>query len=164
MRVVGMFLLGFGICLLIPSGVALYYAEGILQVIGFLVCTGLIPIPMIVGGIAIIRKAEDAAAQEAGWTEEAEEQATGNPVGRTLERARQFELNDLNWVGWLLLLGTFGFVVAEAFILARLFENDAWGGRPVNRLIGLGMVFLSIGFFVGLRWLLRVLGISIYRR
>jgi hypothetical protein len=49
-RVVGMVLLGRGITLLVPSGIALLQAEGPGQVIGFLICTAFVPVPMVVSG------------------------------------------------------------------------------------------------------------------
>jgi hypothetical protein len=164
-RVVGMVLLGLGITLLILCGIALVNAKGLPMVVGFLVCTGVVPVPMIVGGIAIIRSIEDRAAQRLDELEaEPVEEVAGNPVSRTLTRARRFDLNRLNWVGWLLLLATFGFVLAEAAVFALTLGDGAWGGRVGTRLLGLGMVLLAIGFFAGLRGLLRVLGVSIYRR
>ena len=51
MRTFGIFLLGLGIALLIPSGFALASSENLTQVLGWLVCTGLIPILMIVPSV-----------------------------------------------------------------------------------------------------------------
>jgi hypothetical protein len=159
-----MFLLGLGITLLIPCGIAIGCAEGPGQVVGFLVCTALVPVPMIVGGIAIIRAVEDKAGQRPQGPEPGPvAEVAGDPVGRTLARVRGFELNRLNWVGWLLLLATFGFVIAEAAVLVLALGGDLGGGGVVSRLIGLGGLLLAVGFFLGLRWLLRLLGVSIYR-
>src|SRR5262245_29928949 len=124
-RVFGIFLLGLGITLLIPSGFALAHSTSFGQVIGWLICTGIIQVPMIVGGIAIIRRVEDAPASGIvgrGNEPVADRPSSvipeaGDPVGRALAQVRGFELNRLNWVGWLLLLATFGFVIAESFIL-----------------------------------------------
>jgi hypothetical protein len=111
-----MVLLGLGITLLIPAGCA----KDVDEVIGFLVCTAAIPVPMIVAGIVLIRRAEDGFATEADADTTpaplAEEPA--DPVGGTLARVGAFNLNRLNWVGWLLLLATFGFVVAGAGAVA----------------------------------------------
>jgi hypothetical protein len=92
MRVVGVFLLGLGMVLLPGSAIALLHAEGFSQVLGFLVCTALVPGPMILAGIALIRRVEDR------W------QSPGTAGGNR----GWFDLNRLNWVGWSLVLATFG--------------------------------------------------------
>lgn len=198
MRIVGMFLLGLGIMLLILTGVALTSVTRLTEVIGFLLCMGFVLIPMIVGGIVIIRRVEDKLDKPpppgpvdlSRWGRRAganprttveppvpnlpslEHQTAPpqpsspiakEPSHRILKRMRSFELNRLNWIGWLLLLTTIGFAIAETVILPQVLENKAWSGRLGTRWIGLGMAFLAIAFFVGLRWLLRLFGISIYR-
>ncbi len=163
MRVLGMFLLGLGITLLIPSGFALSSANDLSQLLGFLLCTALIPVPMIVGGILIVRRLEDRAAPPPEDPEDARVPETGDAAGSTLARMRGFELNRLNWIGWLLLLLSFGLVIAGSLLGALAFGNGAWGGRATARIIALPLLFLAIGFFAGLRWLLRKLGVSIYR-
>jgi nitrate/nitrite transporter NarK len=163
MRFAGMFLVGFGITLLIPSGIALGYAHGLAQVIGFLVCTALIPVPMIISGIAIIRSAENTGARRIKVPDRVVDVDAADPVGGILARMRRFDLNRLNWVGWLLLLATFGFVIAEAAVLAMYFGDQFKERRIEARAIGLGALLLAIGFFAGVRWLLQALGVSIYR-
>ena len=135
MRVVGMFLLGLGITLLIPGGIAVGCAESPGQVVGFLVCTGLIPVPMIVAGIAIIRRLERSPARHTDAPEPAAA-VTGDPVSRTLQRARRFDLNRLNWVGWLVFLATFGFVIAEAVVIGMALRGGFWGERLARQCLG----------------------------
>jgi len=72
-------------------------------------------------------------------------------------------LNRLNWVGWLLLIGTLGFVGAEVAALVWLLGPGGWD-RRLAKLAALPMLLVAIGFFVGARWLLGRLGVSIYRR
>ena len=63
MYLTGAFLLGLGIVLLIPNGIAIACADSPGEVLGWLACGAVVPLPMIVGGIALIRKAE---ARQAG--------------------------------------------------------------------------------------------------
>ena len=167
MRVIGVLLLGLGITLLIMSAVALVaigHEGDLAAAVGCLVCAGLVPVPMIIGGIAIIRRVEDDTMhQSEELTPAPAAEEPENPFSRPLARMRTFELNRLNWIGWLLLLATFGFVLGEAGVMVLVLEDGAFEGRVGRRLIGLGMLFLAVGFFTGLRWLLRVLGVSIYR-
>ncbi len=165
MRALGIWSLGLGIWLLLPSGLAVAYSRSWGEVIGFLACAGLVPVPMIVGGIVLIRRAEDAQARDAEappHDSEAEEEPGGRESG-VLARVRAFDLNRLNWVGWLLLLATFAFVLGEAAVVALMVGNG-WWDRVSTRLVSLPLAFLAVGFFVSLRWLLGLFGVSIYRR
>jgi hypothetical protein len=158
--VVGVVLLGLGITLLIMGGVALVAGA---PVVGGLVCIGCVAVPMIIGGIALVRRVEDRA--KGRGVPSAECLAAGaKPTGVTgvLDQVRKFDLNQLNWVGWLLLLGTFGFVFAEAAALVWIWPAG-WDQR-LTELVALPMLFLAIGFFTATRWLLGQLGVSIYRR
>jgi hypothetical protein len=164
MRLLGVFFLGLGITLLIPSGIALGYVRGLTELLVVLVCTIVVPVPLIIGGVAVIRAAEDSAlprtkVPEGGILHE----RAANPLDRVFVRMRQYDLNRLNWIGWLLLLATFGFVIAEAAVLALCFGDKFKDELIVARLIGLAALLLAIGFFVGVRWLLRLMGVSIHR-
>ena len=156
--VVGVVLLGLGITLLIMGGVALVAGA---PVMGGLVCIGCVPVPMILGGIALVRRAED---RITGGDMPPAERPAAAEVGPTgiLDRVRAFDLNRLNWVGWLLLLGTFGFALAEAAALVWIWPGG-WD-RQLAQLVAPLMVVLAVGFFAGTRWLLGQLGVSIYRR
>ena len=166
MYVVGMVLLGLGITLLFLCGVALIAGA---PIIGGLICTGCVPVPMIIGGIALLRRVEDRAAQSLGEVPVAPQpqvQGTGSPTSEVGSRLQDFmlnfDLNRLNWVGWLLLLGTFGFVGVEAAALVWIWPGG-WD-RRLAKLTAPVMIFLAVGFFAGTRWLLGQSGVSIYRR
>lgn len=166
MRGVGMVLLALGIVLLIPAGFAVAGAKGFDEALGFLACAAAIPVPMIVAGVALIRRAEDRPAANAltGLTAEEPADCPAAPAGPILSRVGAFDLNRLNRVGWLLLLATIAFVLAEAWVVAWLVGNGPWGNGGPPRVIGLPLFLLALGFFAGLRWLLRLLGVSTYRR
>jgi hypothetical protein len=159
--VVGVILLGLGITLLIMGVVALVAGA---PVAGGLVCIGCVPAPMIIGGIALIRRAEDRIAGGGARPAECPAAAEVEPSGITeiLDRVRAFDLNQLNWVGWLLLLGTFGFALAEGAALVWMWPGG-WD-RRLAKLVSPLTVFPAVGFFAGTRWLLGQLGVSIYRR
>jgi hypothetical protein len=159
MRVVGMMLLGLGITLLFPCGIALFYAEGAGQVVGFLACTAVLPVPMIVVGVMMVRAAE----METDVRPELRRVKSGNPVNNVMDDVRSFDLNQLNWIGWLLLLAAFGVVIAEAAVVALVVGPNGWGNGP-PRILALPMLLLPVGFFVAVRWLLGWFGVSIYRR
>jgi len=158
--VVGVVLIGLGITLLIMGGVALIAGA---PVIGGLICIGCVPVPMLIGGIALVRRAENRTKGGGVQTAECPAAPGSAPVG-IWERIRDFDLNRLNWVGWLLLLGTFGFVGVEIAILVWLIDLGEWDHRRAMKVAATPMVLLAVGFFAGTRWLLGRLGVSIYRR
>jgi len=160
MYVVGVVLIGLGITFLIMCGVALSAGA---PVIGGLICIGCVPVPMLIGGIALVRRAEDRTAGGGVQPAECPDVPGSTPVG-IWERIRDFDLSRLNWVGWLLLLGTFGFVGVEIATLVWLIDLGGWDHRLAMKVAALPMVFLAAGFFAGNRWLLGRLGVSIYRR
>jgi hypothetical protein len=151
MRVFGIFMLGLGITLLIASGVGIVAAAPkatLGGVGGALACVGLFIVPMIVGGILLIRTAEDRQAAQR----------------RPLVRGDTFDLNRLNWVGWLLLLTTIGVGVGSAGAAVLVFGKPEDVPRWAGRLIAVAMVLFVTGFFFAARWLLGLLGVSIYRK
>jgi hypothetical protein len=86
---------------------------------------------------------------------------TINLLDEAWARAQQFDLNRFNWGGWVLLLATFGFVMAEAAVLVWV-VGVRWQDRAQPMVFAL-MLVLAVGFFFALRWLLFRLGVSIYR-
>jgi hypothetical protein len=171
MRILGIVLLALGIVLLIPCGIALLYSKGLGQMVGFLLCTALLPLPMIIGGIAIIRRVEDSHVMnmrrdaESPVAELPSGPKQGEPAAPSQKlELRNLDLTRLNWVGWLLLFGTFGFVVGEAGIMVLVSEAGGWWADPwPRRGVGLVGLLLAVGFFVAVKWLLRLFGVSIYR-
>jgi hypothetical protein len=161
MRIVGMCLLGFGILLIVPSGLALTAAESLGEAAGWLACAALVPGSMIVGGIVLIRRAEDREPVTVRG-EMARSPGPRGVVNDTMGRVMAFDLNRLNAGGWLLLLATFGFVIAEASILVPL-VGDRMGDRGLPKAIALPALLLAVGFFFGMRWVLGLFGVSIYR-
>ncbi len=161
---VGVVLIGLGITLLVMGGFALISGA---PVISGLICIACVPVPMLIGGIALVRRAENRI--ETGSVQPTERVAEPeSAVVGIRKRIAEFDLSRLNWVGWLLLLGTFGFVGVEVAILVWLieqngFEQNGWDRRQAIRVAGTAMFFLAVGFFVGSRWLLGRLGVSIYR-
>ena len=182
MRTNGMILLGLGITLLIglvPGVIVVFQMEGLGYGMACLACHGLVVVPLIVVGIVEIRKAEDSMARRdneskpgvahrTAWPiKESEpgelvEIGGGDPLKRAMRRVGSFDVNRLNWVGWILLLSTFLFVLLEAFVIAFAFDA-VWQHRVLRTPLGIGLLFLAFGFFFGLRSLLGVFGVSIYR-
>jgi hypothetical protein len=77
------------------------------------------------------------------------------------------DLGKLNWIGWLLLLATVGFLVLALFLTAPLIR--AQPGQPTprsgwNKLLAVLVFGAAAAFFVGARWALAQAGISIYRK
>jgi hypothetical protein len=172
MRIVGMFLLGVGIMFLI---MAVFFFTNPPAVPGaillMLAWLAFVTVPMIVGAIAIIRKAERQ--NFSGDFPEAqmwagENHADENP-GRDarspfllLHQLRTFDLSRLNWIGWILLLGAFALVIGEAFLVTYILGR--FPANPIaGRLLSYGLIFVSIAFFFAIRWLMRRLGFTIYR-
>lgn len=173
MRIVGMFLLGFGIMFLIMAGFFFANPPGVpgamICMVGWLAC---VTVPMIIGGIAMIRKAEsqrisdDIAAPET-WAGENDVIETPtikswNPF-HVLHQVQTFDLSRLNWIGWLLLLGSFAFAFGGVAVVTLLLGDFA-AKHPAGRFLAYGVIFLAIGFFFAVRWLLRRFGINIYRQ
>lgn len=161
MYIAGVFLLGLGIAVLPMCVAALVHAPGPDHVIGFLVCTAVVPVPMIVVGIALIRRAEDRVTTGDSMPVGSPARPRAGPAG-VMDRALAFDLNRLNWAGWLLLFGTFGFFGAEVMAVGWTWPGG-WDRRLV-KLVAPPLVLLPIGFFAGTRWVLARLGVSIYRR
>jgi hypothetical protein len=160
MYVVGVVLLGLGITLLVMGGVALIVGG---PVIGGLICIGCFPVPMIIGGITLVRRAEDRINDQGVPPAECRATLGSAPVGFR-ERIVYFDLNQLNCIGWLLLFGTFGFVGVEIAAVVWLIDQGGWDRRLAVQLSAPAMFFLAVGFFAGIRWLLGQWGVSICRR
>ncbi|MCS7022811.1 MAG: hypothetical protein NZU63_13410 [Gemmataceae bacterium] len=158
MYLFGVFLIGFGIVFLIMGVVALSTADS--SLVAGLICIGCFSVPMLVSGIWLVRRAES---RRQGETVSQAPPATAIQPGLIgiLQRAQALNLSQLNWVGWLVLLATFIFVLAEAFALTSIWR-DITLVHQLKRLIALTMLFLAIGFFAGIRWILKKIGISIY--
>jgi hypothetical protein len=170
MYILGMVLLSLGILVLSFCGLGFAYATSFGQVVGWLVFVATVPFPMMIGGIALIRKAEGRQLPEAApevqnpaGDPEAELHCPepGNPIDRLLG-IMSFDLSRLNWVGWLLLLACFVLVFVQAGILVLLlgvWEKD----RVLTRVLAPVILLLAVGFFFGVRWLLGKFGVTIYR-
>jgi hypothetical protein len=80
-----------------------------------------------------------------------------------LDRIRSFDLNRLNWLGWLLLFGTFVLAVVGSILLASFLgearPDQAW----LSKALMVAMLLLATGFFFSARWFLGKFGITIYR-
>lgn len=158
MRIIGIFFIGFGIVLLVP--VVFVFIEG--QAIAGLVCSVLLAAMMFVG-VALTRRVEDTAR---GRNHEPESpplsHASANPIRRARDNFYSFDFNRLNWIGWTLLVTTFGFVGGMSWVGTLLVPDDVAREQAIP-LIGFVLLFSTIAYFAGMRWLLSVLGISIYR-
>ncbi len=155
MRGLGVWLVGLGVTLLVMCVFPVAAAKTTGELLGWLACAGLVPGSLIWIGVALIRRAE-------GRVEDAGPPPDGAGPAGLLDRVRDFDLNRMNWLGWLLLLGTFGFVLAEVAALVWVWPGG-WD-RGLAKLAALPMLFLAVGFFAGTRWLLGRFGVSISRR
>jgi hypothetical protein len=173
-----MIMLGLGIVLLIMSIFPVANAETGRALLGWLACMAGVPLPMIVLGILLIRRAEDRAKVQTAAAEiapaESDSPATppsagtptpapADPVRGLLARIQMFDLNQLNWIGWLLLFGTLGFLGLMIFASITFLDLQN-GGRGQKRFAALLTILLAAGFFVAVQQLLRLLGISIFRQ
>jgi len=159
-RGLGVWLVGLGITLLVMCVFPIAAAETPRALVGWLACAGLVPGSLIVLGIILVRRAEDRARTADTPQDESLVAPVPEPAG-ILDRVRAFDLNRLNWAGWLLLLATFGFVLAEVAVLVWMWPDG--GDRRLPKLVATVMLFLAVGFFVASRWVLARLGVSIYR-
>lgn len=165
-----MFLIGFGIFGLIASGFAFGDFTDRGQLLGWAICVGLVPVPMIVTGIWMVRRVEDAelASEMSSATDECESINPTEVEGRAasggfLDNVRAFELNQLNWLGWLLFLATFGFVLACCLLAGFVAWEVGWSARVVASVVALPVLLLAVGFFKALEFLFGLLGMKIYR-
>jgi hypothetical protein len=84
-------------------------------------------------------------------------------VDGILERVRQFDLNRLNWGGWLLFTLTIIFLMIEVRVVGWIItELGVAGIGAISGLIASALL-LAIGFFVGVRRLLMYFGVSLVR-
>lgn len=165
MYVLGMILVGLGIVLLVMAGFALLSGA---PIIAGLICVACVPVPMLIIGINLVRRAEDRA-KAAGKVQNlgpSTTQAASTPLS-IRERFGSFDLNQLNWIGWLLLLGTIMFALVP-IALVKSVVSDEWLRQNVNpnskKIIGFVVLISMVGVFVITRWILERFGISIYRQ
>jgi hypothetical protein len=178
MRMLGMIMLGLGIVLLIMSIFPVANAETGRALLGWLACMACVPLPMIVLGILLIRRAEDRAKAQAAAAEITPAEsgsppapasagtptpAPADPVRGLLARIQRFDLNQLNWIGWLLFFGTLGFLGLIIFASTTFLDLQNWS-RGQKRFAALLTILLAVGFFVAVQQLLRLFGISIFRQ
>jgi hypothetical protein len=161
MRGLGVWLVGLGIVLLVMCVFPVAAAGTTGELIGWLACAGLVPGSLIGTGIVLVRRAEGRGGSRESPPGESATAPAAEPVG-ILDRVGAFDLNRPNWVGRLLLLGTFGFIGAEAAVLVWLLGPGGWD-RRLAKLAALPMLLLAVGFFAGVRRLLGHLGVSVYR-
>jgi hypothetical protein len=81
-----------------------------------------------------------------------------------LDRIRSFDLGRLNWLGWLLLFATFGFIVVGSILVGSFLRIERPDKGWAPKVIVMTTILLGTGFFFGVRWLLGKIGITIYRR
>lgn len=178
MRTFGMYLLGLGIVLLVMCIFPMADAENTRDLLGWLACTAVVPLPMIVLGILLIRRAEDRAQAQQAAAEIAPAEGESSPalvptngpsaatpdaVPSLLDRIRMFDLNQLNWIGWLLFFATLGFLGLVIFAADTFLDTNDWSWGK-QRLAGVVLLFLAVGFFVVVQRLLHFFGISIFRQ
>ena len=156
MRIGGIFFIGFGIVLLVP--VVFVFIEG--QAIAGLICSVLLAAMMFVG-VALTRRVEDTA-RGRNHEPASRSHASANPIRRAREDFYSFDFNRLNWIGWTLLVTTFGFAGGMSWVGTLLVPDDMAREQAIP-LIGSVLLFFTIAYFAGMRWFLSVLGISIYR-
>ena len=86
-------------------------------------------------------------------------------MNQTLFEWLSIDLGRLNVVGWLLILFTLGIMFGVPFFVFDFrdpnlnLNKEPWKIKAV----GLGVIFLGVGFFYGARWLLERTGIAVYR-
>lgn len=170
MRILGMFLIGFGIFGLIASAFAFSHFAGRGELLGWAICVGLIPVPMIVAGIWMVRRVEDTkqsneflSTNGKGENVNPADDDASATVGGFLDNIRAFELNRLNWLGWMLFFATFGFVLAICILGGFVALGTGWNPRVLAYVAALPLLLLAVGFFRALKFLFGVLGMSIYR-
>lgn len=75
-----------------------------------------------------------------------------------------FDLNRLNWRGWLLVLATGAFAMGQAPLIVYVMETvNPQHRRFAGTLSAALAVYLAWYFFRAVRWMLTRLGWSIYR-
>jgi hypothetical protein len=164
MRVVGVVMIALGIVMMIIAVFPLL--DG--QVLLTLGCLTFIAVPLFVTGIVIVRRYEDrqqAAARPIDHAETEEATAATFDDPTTLpDTISSFDLNSLNWRGWLLLLAT-GAVVAGQFpLIAWITESiDPKHRKFVVSLLCAGAVYLAWWFWRAMRWVLTRMGWPIFR-
>ncbi|MCX7664754.1 MAG: hypothetical protein N2112_04340 [Gemmataceae bacterium] len=170
MRMLGVWLVGFGIVILISCLFPIANAETLTQLLGWLACTGLVPCSMILIGINLVRRAEDRQLVRRAEDHQSELPVSPPPPPEklTLEtyrtRFRNFDLNQLNWRGWLLFFATLGLIGIAIVIVVQVHGTERKIEPRMMRVIAAIILLAAVGFFVGMKWLLKRCGFPITRQ
>lgn len=168
MRMVGVVMVALGIVMMVFAVFPLLDGQ-VLLTVG---CLTFIAVPLFVTGILIVRRYEDrqqAAAvpvDPSGNELDERNAAVADPDEPTTlpDVISSFDLNRLNWRGWLLLLVT-GVVVAGlvALFVWITLSIDPKPRKFVVTLLCVAAVYLAWYFFRAARWVLDRLGYPIVR-
>ncbi len=169
MRMLGVWLVGFGIVILIMCVFPIANAETLTTLLGWLACTGLVPCSMILMGINLVRRAEDRQLVRRADDPQPELPVSPSPPPEKLSletyrtRFRNFDLNQLNWRGWLLFFATLGLIGLAIVIVVQVHGTERKIEPRMMRVIAAIILLAAVGFFVGMKWLLKRCGYPITR-
>ncbi len=167
MYALGLITLSLGCALLIPGLFALGLAFTPSPTLGerlVMVLVALFPVGLMAVGIALIRRAEEKKPRKKKSRDRpAEETLLANPIARIQHQMGTFDLSRLNWIGWLLgISSVLLMVVLGAAIFVATGQNPSAENRPAR---AWGYLFLAtaVGFFLGVKQVLKWSGVSIFR-
>lgn len=161
MRTLGVWLVGLGIVVLIMCVFPIANSETLRELLGWLACTGLVPGSMILIGIILVRRSEDRLPKSPVSTPPDQEKLT---LETYRARFRNFDLNQLNWRGWLLFFATLGLIGIVVMIVVLVYGTEQKIDPTMMRVIAAIILLSAVGFFVGMKWLLERCGFPITRQ
>ena len=82
---------------------------------------------------------------------------------QTLVEWMSIDLGRLTAIGWIVMLMTLIIMVGTPFLFLSPSDSDLANNSGSLKAVGLGSIFLSLGFFYGLKFLLERKGIQIQR-
>jgi len=167
MYALGLIALSLGCALLIPGLFALGLAFTPSATWGerlMMLLVALFPVGSMAGGIALIRRAEEKNPRKKKSRDRpAEETLPVNSIARIQQEMGTFDLSRLNWIGWLLgVSSVLLMVILGAAIFVATGQNPSAENRPA-RAWGYLFLAVAVGFFLGVKQVLKWSGVSIFR-
>jgi hypothetical protein len=165
MRILGLISLSVGCALAIPGAYALVLAFTNAKHVGEAACllfATMFPLVLIAGGVVLIRRVEDQ--QPSKRRNKQPTLAPKNPLDQFKYNLATFDLNRLNWIGWILSLTTVGLMALASTVFFRATGMEVDADHRPARVWGYLFIFVAAGFFFLGREVLKWFGISILRK
>jgi hypothetical protein len=170
-RVCGIVFVSLALFCLVLSSVAFCSANGADEIIGLLLCVGLIQVPMLAIGVLLTRRCEDRTdsvgradrLSDVSGVASLKRLSQPSSIQHTLRSLRSLDLNQLTFTGWMLFIATLNLAVGLCFAVVSLAQILCCQPLLLAHVFALPIILLSTAFFFAATQSLRLLGLPVYR-